>query len=78
MTTTKPTMKSQPTAASEYARAHQLGEVFPGLYSETAWKAFLRTGAIPSFSPPGSRARLVRLADVRAFLEGQGTRGTAA
>jgi hypothetical protein len=58
------------TNKAEYIRACKLPERFPNLSSVTAWKGFLSRGLIPSFKPPESRARVVRVADVVAFLEG--------
>jgi len=69
--------KKIPTTDSEYARACQLIVLFPGVFSDTAWKNFLRNGSIPSSRPEGTRSRLVRIADVRAFLDGTGGKGGA-
>lgn len=53
--------------AAAYIRAHELPARYPVLKRST-WMNLVATGAVPSVSI--GRARIVRVADVIAFLDG--------
>lgn len=66
-------MTTNTSKETEWIRMCQLWKAAPwkDLYSESAWKGFIARGLLKSTKPTGSRARLVREADVVAFLEGR-------
>lgn len=61
------------TTSDGWLRAFHLWtrEPWKQLGSEGWWKGHLSAGRLPSFKPAGSRARLVRVEDVDAFLRGE-------
>ena len=56
-----------PGCAAGYIRAHELPARYPVLKRST-WMSLVATGAIPSVSI--GRARVLRVADVEAYLSG--------
>lgn len=62
------------TTNQEYFRATELPARFPVL-GRTTWNAHIAAGRLQSFKV--GRARVVRVADVIAFLEGHDSTGKA-